>query len=101
MDRRGFLKALAAGVGAASLGLPLQNAVGVPAATAIPVGTIFAKYCEDGIVYVCYDGGGWLPCDGRMVSKARYQELFAVIGSIYGGADGEFGIPDLRAIIER
>ncbi len=40
---------------------------------------------------------GWLPCDGRLVSIAEFDVLYALIGTIYGG-DGvnTFGLPDLR-----
>lgn len=39
----------------------------------------------------------WLPCDGRTLQIARYQGLFGLIGTTFGG-DGKltFGIPDLR-----
>ena len=39
---------------------------------------------------------GWLPCDGRMLSIAQFQQLFAIIGTTYGG-DGirEFALPKL------
>lgn len=39
---------------------------------------------------------GWLPCDGRLLPIARHQDLFAVIGTRYGG-DGQrtFAVPDL------
>lgn len=43
----------------------------------------------------------WLPCDGRLLSRTVYKELFAVIGNNYGplrGSDHWFNIPDLRAI---
>jgi microcystin-dependent protein len=41
---------------------------------------------------------GWLPCDGRPVSRARYSALFARIGTAYGAGDGvtTFNLPDLR-----
>ena len=41
---------------------------------------------------------GWLPCDGRAVSRATYSALFAVIGTTWGNGDGTttFNIPDLR-----
>ncbi|KQO92687.1 hypothetical protein ASF32_21525 [Methylobacterium sp. Leaf91] len=41
---------------------------------------------------------GWLPCDGRAVSRAAYSALFAVIGTTWGNGDGTttFNIPDLR-----
>jgi microcystin-dependent protein len=40
---------------------------------------------------------GWQPCDGRLLSIAEYEVLFALIGTTYGG-DGQstFGVPDLR-----
>ena len=40
---------------------------------------------------------GWLPCDGRILDKSQYSELFNVIGTKYGG-DGipNFDLPDLR-----
>ncbi|WP_311274791.1 tail fiber protein [Methylobacterium sp. WCS2018Hpa-22] len=41
---------------------------------------------------------GWLPCDGRAVSRADYSALFAVIGTTWGNGNGSttFNIPDLR-----
>ena len=97
MKRRDFLQALIAGAGAASLGLPLQYAIGSPAIPALPVGYIFAKYYEDGIAYVIYDGGSWIPCDGRIVCTKRYADLFAVLGTMYGGGADGFSLPDLRS----
>jgi microcystin-dependent protein len=40
---------------------------------------------------------GWLPCDGRLVSIAENDALFALVGTTYGG-DGvsTFALPDLR-----
>jgi microcystin-dependent protein len=40
---------------------------------------------------------GWALCDGRVVSIAENSELFALLGTIYGG-DGvrTFALPDLR-----
>jgi len=40
---------------------------------------------------------GWLLCDGSTPSVQDYQELFALLGTTYGG-DGQntFGLPDLR-----
>lgn len=44
-----------------------------------------------------YAPNGWAFCDGRLMSKAENETLFAVIGTLYGG-DGTstFGLPDLR-----
>jgi microcystin-dependent protein len=41
---------------------------------------------------------GWLPCDGRVVSRITYPGLFAAIGTIWGAGDNAttFGLPDLR-----
>lgn len=41
---------------------------------------------------------GWLPCDGRSVSRTQYILLFAAIGTIYGTGDGKstFNLPDFR-----
>lgn len=40
---------------------------------------------------------GWLLCDGRLLEVSKYQALFALLGTRYGG-DGttNFAIPDLR-----
>ncbi|HEX2629178.1 MAG TPA: tail fiber protein [Chitinophagaceae bacterium] len=40
---------------------------------------------------------GWAACDGRLLSIAENDALFALLGTIYGG-DGQstFGLPDLR-----
>lgn len=41
---------------------------------------------------------GWLPCDGRNVSRTGYAALFAAISTYHGGGDGSttFALPDLR-----
>ena len=44
---------------------------------------------------------GWMICDGRSLMVACYPELFAVLGYLYGGADGTFTIPDLRGTFLR
>lgn len=39
----------------------------------------------------------WLPCDGSSLLRVDYPDLFTVIGTIYGAADGtHFNLPDLR-----
>lgn len=39
----------------------------------------------------------WAPCDGRLLMRADYPQLFDLIGTTYGG-DGvtTFAVPDLR-----
>lgn len=41
---------------------------------------------------------GWLPCDGRALSRTVYASLFAAIGITYGAGDGSttFNVPDDR-----
>ena len=41
---------------------------------------------------------GYLVCDGQVVSRATYADLFAVIGDTFGAGNGSttFGMPDLR-----
>ena len=40
---------------------------------------------------------GWMKCDGRLLPIEKYQALFALISTTYGG-DGvkTFALPDLR-----
>ncbi|HEV7768195.1 MAG TPA: tail fiber protein [Thermoanaerobaculia bacterium] len=40
---------------------------------------------------------GWELCDGRLLRLAQYQELYSLIGNMYGG-DGRTtpALPDLR-----
>ena len=41
---------------------------------------------------------GWIPADGRALSRTTYAALFAAIGTTYGSGDGSttFNVPDLR-----
>jgi microcystin-dependent protein len=51
---------------------------------------------------ICYAGStspdaNWLGCDGASLLRADYPDLFAVVGTAYGSADGaHFNLPDLR-----
>jgi hypothetical protein len=42
---------------------------------------------------------GWLPCDGRAVSRLEHNSLFSIMGTVYGKGDGlnTFNLPDLNA----
>lgn len=44
---------------------------------------------------------GWLPCDGRAVSRTEYSALFNVIGTSFGNGDtiNTFNVPDLRECV--
>lgn len=41
---------------------------------------------------------GWLYCDGSEIDREEYEDLYAVIGDVYGSGDNAstFNIPDLR-----
>lgn len=41
---------------------------------------------------------GWLKCNGAVISRTDYDELFDSIGTTYGAGDGSttFNLPDLR-----
>lgn len=39
---------------------------------------------------------GWLLCDGRMLNAEDHADLFDVIGTRFGGGDGQFALPDLN-----
>lgn len=56
----------------------------------LPVGTIEAYAGATAPI-------GYLLCDGTSLLSAQYPDLFAVIGSSHGSADGtHFNVPDLR-----
>lgn len=46
---------------------------------------------------------GYLLCDGSVVSRAAYPNLFAAIGTLHGAGDGSttFAIPDTRGLFLR
>jgi microcystin-dependent protein len=60
----------------------------------IPTGTIFPYGGETA-------PAGWLLCDGSIVSRTDYAELFESIGESYGEGNkvSTFGIPDMRGRI--
>jgi microcystin-dependent protein len=40
---------------------------------------------------------GWLKCQGQSLLRASYPDLFAILGTTYGAADGtHFSLPDYR-----
>ncbi|MFZ5517056.1 MAG: phage tail protein [Candidatus Zhuqueibacterota bacterium] len=39
---------------------------------------------------------GWLICDGATVSSTTYADLYAVIGTTYGGTASSFALPNLK-----
>lgn len=55
----------------------------------IPVGTVMYYASSTSPI-------GWLKCDGSLVSKNAFPQLFAKIGYTYGGSGNDFRLPDLR-----
>jgi len=62
---------------------------GSGASTIVPVGAVM-EYAGAG------DPAGWLICDGRSLTEVAQPNLFAVIGTTYGGGGGSFNIPDFQ-----
>ena len=44
---------------------------------------------------------GYLACDGQQYSTTEYANLYAAIGTTYGGTPGFFNVPDLRGYFVR
>ena len=42
------------------------------------------------------DHCGWIKCDGRLVNVADFNNLFEVIGYVFGGSGSQFKLPDMR-----
>jgi len=40
--------------------------------------------------------GGWLECDGSSLLTTDYADLYALLGTNYGGSGNTFNLPDLR-----
>jgi microcystin-dependent protein len=102
---------LAAMLGLSARGLPMidrpSNAPfpGRPTFGGLPVGAVSAYAGplapEQGPGVVPIEAWGWMLCDGRTLPAAQYPELFAVLGTLYGGSDGAFCIPDYRGTFLR
>jgi microcystin-dependent protein len=55
----------------------------------IPAGTIIQSASVN-------EPNGWFNCDGRLLNKIAYSDLFAAISYTFGGSDFSFNIPDIR-----
>ena len=40
-----------------------------------------------------YTPDGFVPCDGQLLKKAEYPELYEILGETYGGGGDSFGVP--------
>ncbi|MBC3908020.1 tail fiber protein [Undibacterium sp. NL8W] len=73
---------------------------GQPGFGSTPIGTIvpYSGYLDTSNEHMstALEARGWMLCDGRTLSAARYPELFAVLGYSFGGKDDLFQLPDHR-----
>ena len=75
-----------------SLRNPFGRAATLPAtAVSIPTGTIL-KWAGA----VASIPTGWLECKGQSVSRTTYADLYAAIGTAFGGSGSTFNLPDYR-----
>jgi hypothetical protein len=88
MKRRSFVQLLLALAGVPFL--PKAASKATVSEPAIPVGAVLLK---SGPL-----PNGWLPCDGRLISRLEHQPLFSVLDTAYGKGDGRttFALPDLN-----
>lgn len=69
-----------------------NNELNIAKKSIVPVGVIYPFGGDNSKV-----PEGYLPCDGRAVSRTQYNALFKVIGTSFGNGDGNntFNVPDL------
>lgn len=72
-------------------GLPSTDFKREVTSSLLPAGTVIAYLSE-------ITPTGWLQCNGGVVSRTTYSNLFAAIGTRYGAGDGAttFDLPDFR-----
>nr|DAE47893.1 MAG TPA: tail collar domain [Caudoviricetes sp.] len=60
-----------------------------------PIGTIVA-FAGVADATIAVKSKEWLPCDGSSLASSQYPELFAAIGTTWGGTSDNFNLPDMR-----
>lgn len=79
-------------------------------AHAVPVGTVIAYAGQIGagdssagqVSKADLQAMGWMLCDGSVLARVDYKELYASIGTLYGSADDDtFRIPKLAGLFLR
>jgi microcystin-dependent protein len=61
----------------------------------VPVGAVVA------LTGSLASGDRYVPCEGQLLSRTEYAELFAVVGHTYGGSGDQFALPDMRGLVLR
>ena len=71
----------------------VNNELNIAKKSIVPVGVIYPFGGSNEKV-----PDGYLPCDGRAVSRTQYSALFNVIGTSFGNGDtiNTFNVPDMR-----
>ena len=71
----------------------INNELNIAKKSIVPVGVIYPFGGSNEKV-----PDGYLPCDGRAVSRTQYSALFNVIGTSFGNGDNvnTFNVPDMR-----
>lgn len=84
------------GVQLSNLANSIYNLIASKIGATIPVGVIYPFGGSNEKV-----PAGYLPCDGRAVSRTEYSALFNVIGTSFGNGDtiNTFNVPDLRECV--
>ena len=84
------------GVPLSSLANNIYNLIASKIGATIPVGVIYPFGGSNEKV-----PNGYLPCDGRPVSRTEYSALFNVIGTSFGNGDtiNTFNVPDMRECV--
>lgn len=74
----------------------ITNELNIVKKNIVPVGVIYPFGGSNEKV-----PNGYLPCDGRAVSRTQYSALFNVIGTSFGNGDtiNTFNVPDLRECV--
>lgn len=84
-------------------GIGLNTAVSIPVGTVVAfAGKIAPRPSITPSEYTTpIESFGWIVCDGTPLLVSEYPELFAVLGYLYGGQNGEFNLPDYRGLFLR
>ena len=84
------------GVQLSNLANSIYNMIASKIGATIPVGVIYPFGGSNNKV-----PAGYLPCDGRAISRTEYNALFNVIGTSFGNGDtiNTFNVPDLRECV--
>ena len=74
----------------------ITNELNIAKKNIVPVGVIYPFGGSNEKVPI-----GYLPCDGRAVSRTEYSALFNVIGTSFGNGDNvsTFNVPDMRECV--